>query len=68
MRASELLRRLQEMIDTYHGDPDILVEDGIDFGIRGDAPRVIKKPVIDIDFKRDTSYGNDFILMRKTRY
>ena len=69
MRAKELIRKLQEIIETYHGDPEILVETGSTIKRNGDRIKIIVKQMTFIEFKRGDEYTaeNDYIIMRKSK-
>ena len=69
MRAKELIRKLQEIVETYHGDPEILLEIGKTTKRNGNGSKIIVNPMTDAIFKRGNveKAENDYIVMRKTK-
>lgn len=64
MRASEMIRILEEIREDYHTDPIIEIE--TDSFINGSTRReeVISQQAVDVKFRRNWS-GSDAVIIRK---
>jgi hypothetical protein len=64
VRASELIKKLQEITEDYHTDPIIEIEER-SFVDRNGYEKIASERALDVKFKRKNWAGYDAIIIRK---
>jgi len=68
MRASELIRKLQEFMEDYHCDPEIRVESSSQRRYRDNEVTIQSENILDAEFYHSRPYFSRVVLRKSKKF